>query len=263
MSNSCSHIFIKWYGNKLNEYKKFKDYINFDNKINIIEPFCGSAAISFKIWLEYGDKFNYYINDKDELIYNYLNYNKNVNLSDLIDRINIEKRQYDNDEKFQELYEKSLVNQEDFIYKILISKLSFYSTKMRSKYTIRTQPWLTISKLNKNQIKFKEFLNSPNVFITNDDWSIIFEKFKDDKQALIILDPPYIKSYNSFYNKECQYLDVYNKLDDIRNNNATSYFIIEKIKETDDLFKDWNNIIIYNKEYKLKMKKTFHTVYSN
>jgi site-specific DNA-adenine methylase len=58
-----SHLYFCYIGNKRNEYKFIEDKFNFDGIENIIEPFCGSAAISFNIWLKHKDRFNYYIND--------------------------------------------------------------------------------------------------------------------------------------------------------------------------------------------------------
>ena len=39
------HFIIQWSGNKLHEYKNFKDYIDLNDKKNIIEPFCGTSSI--------------------------------------------------------------------------------------------------------------------------------------------------------------------------------------------------------------------------
>ena len=54
-------------------------------------------------------------------------------------------------------------------------------------------------KPNKLLLEFVEFIKSPNVFITNDDWSILYNNFKDDKKNIIIFDPPYLSTCNSFY----------------------------------------------------------------
>ena len=64
-----SHFIFPYAGNKRNEYKHFKDYINYDGINNIVEPFCGTSAISFNIWLEHKGRFNYYLNDNSQLIY--------------------------------------------------------------------------------------------------------------------------------------------------------------------------------------------------
>ena len=66
-----SHLPFDYYGNKRSECKFFLDSIPLKDKVNIIEPFCGSASISFNIWLKHGNKFNYYLNDIDITILKY------------------------------------------------------------------------------------------------------------------------------------------------------------------------------------------------
>ena len=59
-----NHFIISYAGNKRKEYKELKEVIQLDNIKNIIEPFCGTSAISFNIWKEHRERFNYYLNDK-------------------------------------------------------------------------------------------------------------------------------------------------------------------------------------------------------
>jgi site-specific DNA-adenine methylase len=71
-----NHFIFCYLGNKRNESQYFLKHVNFDNVSNIIEPFCGSSAISFAIWLEHKDKFNYYLNDSDEKLIEVYNLSK-------------------------------------------------------------------------------------------------------------------------------------------------------------------------------------------
>ena len=68
----------------------------------------------------------------------------------------------------------------------------------------KTKVNYTFTKL---QLKFIEFIKSPNVFISNDDLSITFDKFKDEKTNLIFFDPPYLSLCNDFY--ENKTINVY------------------------------------------------------
>lgn len=261
---ASSHMLMKYDGNKFNEYHNFKDYINYDNITNIIEPFSGTASISFNIWQEYGDKFNYYINDKNKDIIKYFKFHKETNLNEFIEKFNIDKKQYDTQDKFTELYNEWYIDK-DFYKHFILSKLSFISLKMlrNIKDNRKYQNWATKSKVNKNQIKFQEFLNSPNVFISNNDWKECYNKYKDDNTNLIIFDPPYIKSNNTNYNKDCRNLDVYEELNDIKKDKAQSYFILEDIEETKELFKEWNILATYSKKYNRSKKTTVHIIYKN
>lgn len=263
MPSNISHLLIRYNGNKFREYKDFKDYINFNNIKNIIEPFCGTASISFNIWMEYGDKFNYYINDKDIDILDHFKYIKNNNIDDIINNLNIQKKQYNTKEKFKELYNEWCIDKDPF-KRIIIGKLSLYTlSSFRNRKIEINNAYNSSSKLNKYQRLFKQFLNSNNVFISNDDWKDCYNKFKNDNQSIILFDPPYIDTSNTFYKEDCRCLNIYNNLDEIKKNNSKSYFIIQKTDKNDELFKDWNQLIIYNKIYNIGNKKIKHIVYSN
>ena len=258
------HTFIPYDGNKYNEYSNFKDSITYDNITTIIEPFCGTASISFKIWLEYGDKFKYYINDKNKDVIQYIEFHKQTNLNEFIEKFNIDKQQYNTQEKFTKLYNEWCIDKDVCKY-IILRKLSFLNMKLFRKVNDKRNDnrWETKSRVNKHQMKFQEFLNSPNVFISNEDWKECYNKFKDENTNLIIFDPPYIKSNNTNYNEDCRKLDVYEELENIKEANAISYFILEDIKETKELFKEWNMVIKYSKQYSRSRNKTIHVVYKS
>ena len=53
----ANHFIYSYNGNKRNEFKYLNNVIDdIDNYDTIIEPFCGSSAISFNIWLKYPNK---------------------------------------------------------------------------------------------------------------------------------------------------------------------------------------------------------------
>ena len=72
-----------------------------------------------------------------------------------------------------------------FYSKFCSFRRGFYPTNTRIIHEI---------KLSKEQLKFIEFIKSPNVFMTNNDWSILFNEYKNDKNSIIIFDPPYLKT---------------------------------------------------------------------
>ena len=84
-----SHFLISYAGNKRNEYKCFKDFIDYTDINNIIEPFCGSSAISFNIWLEHKDKFNFYFNDNSNDIYQLYQLIKNDEPGNIVKKLMI------------------------------------------------------------------------------------------------------------------------------------------------------------------------------
>lgn len=256
-----SHFIINWGGNKRREFKYIENYLSLDNKINIIEPFCGSSAVSFNIWLKHGNKFNYYLNDLDEDLFKIYKVIKNDDIDELYNKLNNIISQSNTKETFKEMV-KVYKNDKDIYKRIALLQLGF---RLNCFYTIdNTGLNKKDIKPNKLKLLFFDFIKSPNVFITNNDWCDCYNKFKDDTQSLIIFDPPYIDCDNiHFYKKECRNLDVYDKLDDIKNDKATSVFIIEKIDKVEKLFNDWNTLTEYNKMYGIKQRKTIHIMYSN
>jgi hypothetical protein len=65
------------------------------------------------------------------------------------------------------------------------------------------------------------------VYITNNDWFDIFDKYKDDEKTLFIVDPPYIMACNDFYTDKN--LNTYQYFHDnkIENFKSKIYLILE------------------------------------
>ena len=64
-----NHFFFSYAGNKRNEVGNILSYIescNFNNIETIVEPICGTSALSYYISTKYPKKFNYVLNDFDE-----------------------------------------------------------------------------------------------------------------------------------------------------------------------------------------------------
>lgn len=247
-----SHFLIVYAGNKRNEYKNFKDNINLDGLKNIIEPFAGTAAISFNIWLEHKDKFNYYLNDNSLNIYNIYKLIKEENIVHILDKLNEVKVNIKNKDDYLKVY-KSNYNIYEFIVinKLSSFRLGLYKGEIKRDF-----------KFTPLQLKFIEFIKSPNVFISNDDWFEPFYKFKDDKESLLFLDPPYLSLCNDYYQNKT--INVYEYM---YNNNINLFkcnikIILEDIWIIRLLFKD-NIICRYAKKYETSKKKTFHIIISN
>ncbi len=75
-----NHFIFPYAGNKRNEFKYLNNVIDdIDNYDTIIEPFCGSSAISFNMWLKYPNK-NFILNDNDKELINLYHLIKNENI---------------------------------------------------------------------------------------------------------------------------------------------------------------------------------------
>ena len=74
-----NHFFIPYSGNKRNEVNKIYDNIKIQSNINtIIEPYCGTAAMSYYIWsLNKNKNYNYVLNDNNNYLTELYNVAKN------------------------------------------------------------------------------------------------------------------------------------------------------------------------------------------
>lgn len=252
-----SHFIFSYLGNKRNEYKELKKYLELDNIKNIIEPFCGSSAISFNLWLEYGNKFNYYLNDNSPELINVYNLMKEKTPDEILKNLNEVRSRIKDKETFNEIYK----NKDKNIYEIItIRKVSAFRVGLFDEKRYNKDLKF---KMTPTQLKFIEFVKSPNVFISCDDWFKIFDVYKDDKESLIFFDPPYLVSYNSFY--EDKTLNVYEYFfnNDIENFKSKIILILEDIWIIKLLFKNKKILSIYGKKYEITKTKTNHIIISN
>jgi site-specific DNA-adenine methylase len=172
-------------GSKTNDIKFFRRYLPLDSKI-IVEPFAGSFAVSKNIYTDH-NKYKFHINDKDEeLFYIYKNYKQFIETSN-----RLTKTYYDDfhDSRKYEFYD--FVNNMDLDAHI---KGYFISAKF-----IRGKLFKG-SCANNYNVNEVEILN--NALLTNYDYTVIFEKYKDDKDAFLFLDPPYLFSNNKTYHPQ-------------------------------------------------------------
>jgi hypothetical protein len=257
-----SHFVIPYAGNKRNEYKSIKDFIKFDGIQNIIEPFCGTSAISFNIWLEYGDKFNYYLNDNSadiNLIYNLI---KNEEPDNVLLKMNELKHIIKGKEDFLNLFSKYKNDViKDPIDLIVLTKLS--SQSRIGMYGGDNRKPKADYKYTNLQRQFYEFIKSPNVFFSNNEWINIYDKFKDDEETIIIFDPPYLSLCNDFYQNKSVDIYEYVFYNPIKNNKANIYFILENMWIIKLLFKDCNYLTEYEKRYEISKKHTKHVLIYN
>ena len=63
-----NHFYIDFFGDKRMEAGIIYNELDLNGVDTIIEPFCGSCAMSYYIWLKHPD-FNFVLNDKNKLLY--------------------------------------------------------------------------------------------------------------------------------------------------------------------------------------------------
>lgn len=264
-----SHFPISFVGNKRKEFKYIEPLLNFDGIENIIEPFCGSSAISFNIWLKH-PHLNFYLNDNFKTLINVYNLLKTNDINDIFDKINEYKLKYNDPVEFRKFAKESNCNGDDidpiiymFLRKSSRFRLGGETLKMENHFSTKL-----FTKPTKLQLKFIEFVKSPNVNISNDDWFVLFDKFKNDDKSIFLFDPPYIDSDNTFYNSKARNKYDYNvyeffNLNKINTFNSHIYFILELIDKNTNIFGNDNIITTYDKYYGYSHKTTTHAIYTN
>jgi site-specific DNA-adenine methylase len=252
-----NHFIYSYLGNKRNETEIFLNNIKLDNIKNIIEPFCGSSAMSFAIWLEHEDKFDYYLNDSDKRLIDVYDLMKNETIEEIEKNVNEFSKNIKNKDDW--LYE--LKNNDRTIYSYIffkkfsgLGRYGFYPNDKKNVYNF---------KITKETIQFIEFIKQPYVHITHGDWFEVFSQFKDDEHSIFMIDPPYIMACNDFYTD--RKLNMYQYFYDhkIERNKAHIYLILEDHWILRMLFANNNILLKYAKTYQITKKATNHIIIYN
>lgn len=253
---------MSYTGNKRNEMIDIYDSIkeNIKNVNYIIEPYCGSCSMSYYIWSNNKDNDNltYILNDNDEYLYEMF-----LILKD--------------DDKIKEFEDKIkdimiYIDKDKEKYNIICKEKNVYSWFIKNKYySIRPGlfPVREINRLkcdiNLKKIPIYDFFNKAKIEYYKDNGLNIYKKYKDNDKALILLDPPYLFSYNLNYQSKIDINEnIYDYLyrNKINYEKAKIYLILEDNFIIKCLFE--NNIIkSYNKIYEVSKKKTNHLIISN
>ena len=248
-------IIFSWPGNKRNEAEDFLKHADFEGIENIIEPFCGTAAISYHIWLKYGDKFNYYLNDNDTILFKLYELMKKETVEEIESKINDIMKKVETKEDWKE----ALKNKDVYHY-IFFNK---YSAMARYGFCSLNWHNKRVFKITKVTENFINFIKQPYVNISNNNWFDLFDNYKDDKTALFIFDPPYINVENSFYIDPT--LNIYQYFHDnpIENYKSHIYLVLESNWIIKLLFIKNKILLEYNKKYELTKKQTSHLIIYN
>ena len=170
------NIYFVRTGNKQTDIKYFEHLLPFKNINTIIEPFAGTFAVIRNCY--YDKKYKRIINDNDKEWIKLLKYIKN---------------------------KPSYINN-------LLAKLTTIKNKNDFLNYIKNNPLSDILKktlLIRGMYKMKKNINNINELhkllkkssITNQDACKVLQKYKNNKNAFIFCDPPYLDSNNIDYNQ--------------------------------------------------------------
>lgn len=195
-----NHFVFPYAGNKRQEVEKIHEYLKdkLEGVDTVVEPFCGSSAMSVYLSMQYPGRFKYVLNDFDE------------NLVALY-------RLMQDEAKFKafvaELNEivQTIVDKEAYLAIVKQPGVMAFFVK---NLIYRIKPGLyrigyTPKAYNFDNLAILHFLRTENVEIRHNDGLDVFKKYKDDASCLMLVDPPYLLSDNSNYSDGCRASNVY------------------------------------------------------
>lgn len=262
MSQKKVHFYYSYPGNKYNEMNCIYPSVNLNGIKNIVEPFAGGCGFSFYIWEKNKDKnFTYYINDLNTPLFQFYKIASNEEL-----QIQIEKNMHDWVDKITELTD---IEERRKVYNAIknlnnISSLLFINRYYCIRPGLFPQNLKTWNKFYFDKMPIHQFFKYANVIATNVDGNDIFEKYCNQEDSLIFIDPPYLDSNNAFY-CSLKGVNIYERLwrEKMNSKAASLYMVLEKNYITDALFGE-NQIHSYAKRYLMKGgRETIHAIYSN
>ena len=243
---------IRRHGNKEDDIKYFIDLLPLDAKC-IVEPFGGSFAVIRKVYTDI-NKYNLHINDTDpDLFYIYKNFNE------YIDDITSLSHKYKNDfHHGDSYYTKEFKN---YVENVDINKhIKHY---ILNSHFIKGVMFKPLNNTNYNPV---QKLILENSMITHKDYKDILEQYKDNVDAFVFLDPPYLFSDNSSYysqNEEKDMTDIIVYIHGyLKTCKCKVMLVINKLTIIEWLFKDYIKSK-YLKTYQIGKKKSLHLVITN
>ena len=173
---------IRRIGSKQNDIKHFSKFLPLDCKI-VVEPFGGSFAVS-KWFYKDINKYDFHINDLEkELFYIYTHYKTLINvLKELASKFNEAVRK-DKVKHFKSDLASMNINHliKSYIIKNCITR----------DYIVSNIPTENLCKAEYDILDRAKF--------TNEDYTLVMEKYKDNEDVFLFLDPPYLFNDNSAY----------------------------------------------------------------
>jgi site-specific DNA-adenine methylase len=186
-------FYTSYIGGKSSEIKYFKEdlysLIDSGKITRIIEPFCGSCAVSYHLFEKYGsDKLEFHLNDIDSDLMRLLQEVKEKGSKHIIEWVNEQCKDLTR-ERFKEIISGSDVNSYVFKRKVHGLRYGMFPASNRKYGDYDPKRYELLDK----------FFMSPNTHLYEGDYADIFERFKNDDKALIFIDPPYLDSFNAYY----------------------------------------------------------------
>jgi site-specific DNA-adenine methylase len=253
MSKQKNHFIYGYAGNKREEVEGIVNKMDMTGIKRIVEPFCGTSALSFYIAKLYPTAFTYHINDVDPML------------------IDLYKTMQDKDKC--DMFEKNVnaILSADTFCKETYNKIIHDGTL--EGYFIRNKVYAIRQGLFRQNYVFKEikfdsypvvnFLRTEDVTITCGNGVDVLAQYENDKRAIVYLDPPYIQTCNDFYHGSTHgtRFNVYEYIYMKRYKKSNIYATLEDVWIVNLVCQHYNILDTYAKLYQGSKKKTSHHFY--
>lgn len=248
-----NHFYMTYRGNKRGEVERILENIDLTNITTIIEPFCGSSALSYYIHTQHPNKFKYILNDNDPNLMKLYQMGKEGTIHEFFNKINSmcfnENGDFIDKERYMEIVKKN-----DFDGWFIAKK---YFRLVKGLYPINIKNNVIKNDLGQG---FTDFLQSDDVHLSQIDAVDLVDRYKDDETCLLFLDPPYINLCNDFY--ECGGKNIYEYLHYNKSFKSKIVVVVNETWINDILFANYK-AIKYNKTYQQTKRKVIHCLYTN
>jgi site-specific DNA-adenine methylase len=254
-----NHFIFAYAGNKREEVERIYKELDFKDITTIIEPYCGTSAMSFYIASKNPKKYKYILNDTDEnLIQLYKMMRDEEQTKLFYIAIN---------EIIKKFNECKTEDERKIYYLTIINKHNLYSYFFTHKYygfRIGLCPLFDrikqIQPFDLSKIPIYAFLNTEDITFSNIDAIDVVKNYKNDKCNLLLMDPPYIATCNSFYANTDMNIYEWLYKNNINTFQAEVVLILENIWINKLLFQSNNVSEPYSKNYQFSKKKTTHII---
>jgi hypothetical protein len=250
-----NHFYMPWVGNKREEVESIYEFIKdiIDKYDIIVEPYCGSQSISLYIALNTSGK-KFILNDNNKY------------LKEMYELMKDDQKIIEFNENVFNKYDEELKDDKE-AYQLYIKNDNLYSWFISNKFNgIRPGLWpqgKTYKKFDLKQTPIYEFYKNNDIEFYCDDAIKIYEKYKSNDKALILLDPPYLSTINDFYLDSSTNIYEYLYNHNIKFERAKIVLILENIWIIKMLFQNCEQKE-YDKTYNgYKKKKVKHVIISN
>jgi site-specific DNA-adenine methylase len=265
-----NHFIFSYSGNKRDEVDRLFDMMNLDDQPNIkyiVEPCCGTSAVSYYISTKRPNKYTYILNDLSDMLYTIyktlmdkvLSDKLETEINNLVTIFNSFDNMKDRKLFWDPIRQKK--SEKTFCEYVFTQKFGVLQGKMCPPFDRVKQ----IKPIAIDSFPIVKFLRSEKVILFNKPDIEIIKQYRDDEEYLLFLDPPYISTSNAEYSN-CD-MNVYGYLSspkgNIENYKCKIYLILENIWIMKVLF---NKALIrdtYKKIYQGSRKKTEHIILSN